>query len=81
MPLLQSCLALAASPCWHASQMYSELDVDAEMQRGPVMGAMALWNKAGDGLRRVRLDAGTCWLHCACPVGAVTVFLVAAAAA
>jgi hypothetical protein len=35
-------------------QMYSELDVDAELQRGPVMGLLNIWNKLGDVLQKVR---------------------------
>eukprot|EP00775_Hariotina_reticulata_P006126 gene6126-6365_t len=36
--------------CW---QMYSELDVDAELQRGPVMGLLNIWNKLGGVLQKV----------------------------
>jgi hypothetical protein len=35
-------------------QMYNELDVDAEMQRGWVLGAMSIWNRLGATLSRVR---------------------------
>lgn len=34
-------------------QMYNELDVDAELQRGWVMGGMNIWNKLGDVMRTV----------------------------
>jgi hypothetical protein len=34
-------------------QLYGELDVDAEMQRGPVVGLLNMWNKLGDVLRSV----------------------------
>jgi hypothetical protein len=34
-------------------QMYNELDVDAELQRGWVMGGMNIWNKLGDVVKTV----------------------------
>lgn len=34
-------------------QMYGELDVDAELQRGPVMGLLNIYNKLGGVLRKV----------------------------
>lgn len=34
-------------------QMYNELDVDAELQRGWVMGAMNIWAKLGDVVKAV----------------------------
>jgi hypothetical protein len=34
-------------------QMYNELDVDAELQRGWVMGAMNIWAKLGDVVKQV----------------------------
>ncbi|KAF6265964.1 RHD3/Sey1 [Scenedesmus sp. NREL 46B-D3] len=34
-------------------QMYGELDVDAEMQRGPLVGLFNMWNKLGVVLRNV----------------------------
>lgn len=40
-------------------QMYGELDVDAEMQRGPLMGLLNIWNKLGDVLRSV--SVGCVW--------------------
>jgi hypothetical protein len=42
-------------------QLYSELDVDAELERGVVAGGVALWGKAGGALRRVRRWEGAGW--------------------
>jgi hypothetical protein len=39
-------------------QMYNELDVDAELQRGWVMGAMNIWSKLGDVLKSVSVWGG-----------------------
>jgi hypothetical protein len=39
-------------------QLYGELDVDAEMQRGPVVGLLNMWNKLGDVLRSVSCRGG-----------------------
>jgi hypothetical protein len=39
-------------------QMYNELDVDAEMQRGVVLGAVSIWNRLGGVLQRVSWSCG-----------------------
>jgi hypothetical protein len=46
-------------------QMYNELDVDAELQRGWVMGAMNIWSKLGDVLKSV--SGGSLQQMQACP--------------
>eukprot|EP00882_Tetradesmus_deserticola_P026351 GHRQ01029052.1.p1 GENE.GHRQ01029052.1~~GHRQ01029052.1.p1 ORF type:complete len:169 (-),score=34.97 GHRQ01029052.1:145-651(-) len=44
-------------------QMYGELDVDAEMQRGPLVGLFNMWNKLGDVLRNVSGGGGAAGLR------------------
>uniref|UniRef100_A0A383VTW4 Protein ROOT HAIR DEFECTIVE 3 homolog n=1 Tax=Tetradesmus obliquus TaxID=3088 RepID=A0A383VTW4_TETOB len=46
-------LLLGAAMFLFGWQLYGELDVDAEMQRGPVVGLLNMWNKLGDVLRSV----------------------------
>jgi hypothetical protein len=46
-------LILGAAMFLFGWQLYGELDVDAEMQRGPMVGLFNMWNKLGDGLRNV----------------------------
>eukprot|EP00879_Flechtneria_rotunda_P005764 GHRR01006065.1.p1 GENE.GHRR01006065.1~~GHRR01006065.1.p1 ORF type:complete len:797 (+),score=315.22 GHRR01006065.1:159-2549(+) len=48
-------LLLGAVLFFFGWQMYSELDVDAELQRGPVMGLVNIYNKLGGVLRTVGL--------------------------
>lgn len=57
-------LLLGAAMFLFGWQLYGELDVDAEMQRGPVVGLLNMWNKLGDVLRSVsrqgKLVQGCC---------------------
>ena len=44
-------------------QLYSELDVDSEMQRGTITGLLSIYNNMGDALRSVgHLETGTAGL-------------------
>jgi hypothetical protein len=55
-------LILGAAMFLFGWQLYGELDVDAEMQRGPVVGLFNMWNKLGDGLRNVSsLERESVW--------------------
>jgi hypothetical protein len=47
-------LVVGLFTCVFGYQMYNELDVDAELQRGWVMGAMNIWAKLGDVVKQVR---------------------------
>jgi hypothetical protein len=38
-------------------QLYSELDVDSEMQRGTITGMLSIYNNLGDALKSVSLCA------------------------